>query len=152
MRPAFRLVGKPLPVLFAAAVVSFLLGACESKPAAAPPNVVVSTRMPRAFPTPRVMPPDAPPLMIRIWMSTLTLQPGIWFDGTIVGGTNVASVEVRTAAFSINAAHVAPGVFAFHTRVLELPPLSRRHVYDLSIIARNTAGEQQVEQATLAVQ
>lgn len=85
-------------------------------------------------------------------MSTLTLRPGIWYDGTVVASTNVASVEVRTAAFSINSAHVAPGLFRFHTRVLEVPPLSRRHAYDLYIIARNTAGERQIERATLFVE
>ena len=97
------------------------------------------------------MPPDAAPQLIRIWISSLTLEPGMWFDGIIVASTNVASVEVRTAAFSINASHVAPGVFRFNTRVLELPPLSRRHSYELSIIARNTAGVQTVEHVALAV-
>lgn len=75
----------------------------------------------------------------------------MWFDGIIVASTNVASVEVRTAAFSINATHAAPGIFRFHTRVLELPPLSRRHSYELHVIARNTAGEQTVEHLTLEV-
>ena len=84
-------------------------------------------------------------------MSTLTLRPGMWFDGTIVASTNVASVEVRTAAFSVNSAHVAPGLFRFHTLVLEVPALSRLRSYELYIIARNTAGEQEVEHATLSV-
>jgi len=75
----------------------------------------------------------------------------MWFSGTILASTNVASVEVRSAAFSINSTHAAPGLFRFHTRILELPPLSRRHSYELSIIARNTAGEQVMERATLAV-
>ena len=89
---------------------------------------------------------------MRIWFSTLTIRPGTWFDGTIVGSTNVASVEVRTAAFSINSTHVAPGVYRFHMRVLELPPLSRRHWYELYIIARNTPGDEEVEEAPLRVE
>jgi hypothetical protein len=64
----------------------------------------------------------------------------------------VASVEVRTAAFSINSTQVAPGVYHFHMRVLELPALSRRHWYELYIIARNTPGEQSVEKAPLRVE
>lgn len=84
-------------------------------------------------------------------MSTLTLRPGMWFDGTIVASTNVASVEVRTAAFSINSAHVAPGLFRFHALVLEVPSLSRLRSYELFIIARNTAGEQEVERATITL-
>lgn len=87
-----------------------------------------------------------------MWFSTLTIHPGISFDGTIVTSTNVASVEVRTASFSINSAHVAPGLYRFHTLVLELPPLSRRHWYDLSIIARNTPGDEEVEHAPLRVE
>jgi hypothetical protein len=89
---------------------------------------------------------------VAIWFSTLTITPGSWFDGTIVVSTNVASVEVRTAAFSINSDHVAPGLYRFHTRVLELPPFSRRHSYELDIIARNTAGIKQVEAAPLRVE
>lgn len=96
--------------------------------------------------------PDDSPRIVRMWFSTLTLRPGIWFDGVIVGSTNLASVEVRTAAFSINSAHVGPGVYRFHMRVLELPPLSRRHSYELSIIGRNTAGVQTVEEAPLRVE
>lgn len=87
-----------------------------------------------------------------MWFSTLTIRPNSWFDGTIVGSTNVASVEVRTAAFSINSKQVAPGIYRFHMHVLELPPLSRRHSYDLYIIARNTPGDQTVEEAPLRVE
>jgi len=87
-----------------------------------------------------------------MWFSTLTIVPGTWFDGTIVVSTNVASVEVRTAAFSINSTHVAPGLYRFHTHVLELPPLSRRHWYQLYIIARNASGVEQVEEAPLRVE
>jgi hypothetical protein len=82
----------------------------------------------------------------------LTLRPGMWFDGAIVGSSNVASVEVRTAAFSINSKQVGPGLYKFHMRVLELPPLSRRHWYELYIIARNTPGDEFVEEAPLRVE
>jgi hypothetical protein len=150
IRPAFRLGRKPLPALFAAAL-ALMLGACESKPLAVPPNLIVSAEAPRVWPTAPVMPPDGAPRIVQMWISSLTLEPGIWFSGTILASTNVASVEVRSAAFSINSTHAAPGLFRFHTRILELPPLSRRHSYELSIIARNTAGEQVKEHATLAV-
>ncbi|MBV8372255.1 MAG: hypothetical protein JOY69_03265 [Candidatus Eremiobacteraeota bacterium] len=136
--------------MFAATLLA-ALSACATKSISVPPNLVVAAVQPRTLPTPPVMPPNAPPQIVRMWISTLTIVPGIWFDGTIVASTNVASVEVRTAAFSINSAHVAPGLFRFHARILELPPLSRRHSYDLAIIARNTAGVEQVEHATLSV-
>lgn len=84
-------------------------------------------------------------------MSSLTIESGIWLDGAIVASTNVASVEVRTAAFSINSDHVGPGTFRFHTHVLELPPLARRHTLALEIIARNAAGAETIENASLAI-
>ena len=114
--------------------------------------MTVSAKQPRAWPTPLVATANAPPRILRIWLSTLTLEPGTWFDGEILVSTNVASVEVRTAAFSINSDHVAPGVYRFHTHVLELPPLSRRHSYELYIIARNTPGSESVEEAPLRVE
>jgi hypothetical protein len=135
----------------AAALAAALVG-CSPKPVAVPPNLVVSAKQPRVWPTPPVAAPNAPPRIVRIWVSTLTIEPGSWFDGTILTSTNVASVEVRTAAFSINSKHVAPGVYRFHTHVLELPPLSRRHWYELYIIARNTPGDAQIEEAPLRVE
>jgi hypothetical protein len=48
--------------------------------------------------------------------------------------------------------HVAPGIYRFRTHVLELPPLSRRHWYELYFIARNTAGVKAVEEAPLRVE
>jgi hypothetical protein len=128
------------------------INACSSKPVAVPPNLIVSSKAPQALPTAPVAMPNAPPRIVRVWFSTLTLRPGTWFDGTIVGSSNVASVEVRTAAFSINSRQMAPGIYHFHMRVLELPPLSRRHSYELYIIARNTPGDQAVEEAPLRVE
>jgi hypothetical protein len=134
------------------AVFATLLTGCSTKPVAVPLNLTVSQKQPRAWPAPPVATPNAPPRIVRIWLSTLTIEPGSWFDGTILVSTNVASVEVRTAAFSINSTHVAPGIYRFHTHVLELPPLSRRHWYELYIIARNTPGIQAVEEAPLRVE
>jgi hypothetical protein len=126
--------------------------ACSPKPLTVPPNLIVSSKSPRALPAAPIAKPNDPPRIVRIWFSTLTLRPGTWFDGTIVGSSNVASVEVRTAAFSIDSARLAPGVYHFHMRVLELPPLSRYHSYELYIIARNTPGDEAVEEAPLRVE
>ncbi len=136
----------------AAGTVAALLPACSPKAVAVPLNLTVSTTQPRTWPSPPSAAPNLPPRIVRIWLSTLTIEPGTWFDGAVLVSTNVASVEVRTAAFSINSAHVAPGIYRFHTHVLELPPLSRRHWYELSIIARNTPGAQEVEETQIRVQ
>lgn len=138
---------------FGAFAATFCLTvACAAAPVAVPENLVVGRLVPHAMPTAPYAHPDDAPRIVRIWFSTLTLRPGMWFDGVIVGSTNLASVEVRTAAFSINSAHVGPGIYRFHMRVLELPPLSRRHYYELSIIGRNTAGVQTVEEAPLRIE
>lgn len=135
-----------------AGALAWSLAGCSPKPIVVPPNLIVAAKQPRPWPTPPVAAPGAPPRIVRMWFSTLTIEPGSWFDGTIVVSTNVASVEVRTAAFSINSVHVAPGVYRFHTQVLELPPLSRRHSYELYIIARNTPGAAVIEEAPLRVE
>jgi hypothetical protein len=129
-----------------------LVAGCSSQPVAVPSNLIVSAKRPGAWPTPPVAVPGALPRIVRIWVSTLTIEPGSWFEGAIVASSNVASVEVRTAAFSINSMHVAPGIYRFRTHVLELPPLSRRHWYELYFIARNTAGVKAVEEASLRVE
>lgn len=129
-----------------------MVSGCSPKPVSVPLNLIVSEKPPLVWPSPPVAQPNAPPRIVRIWLSTLTIEPGSWFDGEILVSTNVASVEVRTAAFSINSLHVAPGIYRFHTHVLELPPLSRRRSYQLYIIARNTPGAASVEQAPLRVE
>jgi hypothetical protein len=147
-RNPFRRVLAPL----LSGALALVVAACSPNAVAIPSNLFVGAKKPNAWPTPPVAKPQAPPRIVAMWMPTLTLHPGMWFDGTIVVSTNVASVEVRTAAFSVNSTHVAPGLYRFHTRVLELPPFSRRHSYELDVIARNTAGVKQVEQAPLRVE
>jgi hypothetical protein len=147
----FRLATKHLPWPVAAACCIALVG-CGGSPIAVPSNLIVAPSQPRAWPTAIVATPNAPPHMLRVWLSTLSIHPGMWLDGAVVADTNVASVEIRTAAFSINCEHVGPGLFRFHTLFLELPPLSRRHTCQLDIIARNTPGDEEVEHAPLRIE
>jgi hypothetical protein len=144
------LVSVGLPLL--GGILCLPVAACSPQRIAIPSNLLVSAKKPDAWPTPPVAAPNAPPRIVRMWVSTLRIEPGSWFDGTIVASSNVASVEVRTAAFSINSTHAGPGIFRFHTHVLELPPLSRGHSYELYFIARNTAGVEEVEEAPLNVE
>jgi len=138
--------------LFAVAALFVQLCACESQTAPKPsPRIVFASKIPSPWPHAVLAAADALPRIINVWLSSSTIAPGSTLDGAIATTSNVASVEVRTAAFSINSSHVAPGQFRFHTRVLELPPLARLHTYTLDVIARNTAGQAQVEQALLAM-
>ncbi len=136
----------------AVSVVAIICSGCETEtPAKAPANWTVSSDMPQPWPKAIPAPPDAAPRIVRVWLSSLGIGPGSTLAGAVATTTNVASVEVRTAAFSINSSHVAAGQFRFQTRVLELPPLARLHTYTLDVIARNTAGTAQVEQAPFSM-
>lgn len=146
----FRTVTNHLPMALVGACT--ILVACGfQQPLSVPPNLVVSSKQFQPWPPAPVAPPNASPRILRIWISTLTLEPGSWLNGAILTTSNAASVEVRTAAFSINSTHVAPGMFRFHTLILELPPLARRHTYPLNIIARNAGGAEQIEVAPLTI-
>ena len=81
-------------------------------------------------------------------MSSTQLHEGSTIDGAIAASTNVASLEVRTATFSINAPRVAYGQFRFRLKVLVFPPLMKRG-YSLLFIARNAAGIQTIEYTPL---
>ena len=120
---------------FRSALYNFVAGAlrcvaaCSPKPVGVPPNLIVSSKPP-PMPSATIATPNAPPRIVRIWFSTLTIRPGTWFDGTIVGSSNVASVEVRTAAFSINSEQVGAGRLSLsHARARApapfAPPLVR---------------------------
>lgn len=76
--------------------------------------------------------------------SSLDVRRGQTWSGSIVAGTNVASVEVRTNLFSINVPHVQPGRFVFVLEVLDTPPIFVR-TYRLRVIARNSAGTEYEE-------
>ena len=113
--------------------------------------VVVAPAMPATWPTPTVAAPDAPPAIEKIWMSTLHLTAGGGFEGAVVTSTNVASVEIRTAIFSINAPRSAFGRFAFKLHILEFPPMLK-HTYPMQIIARNAAGVETIDTAYLVLE
>lgn len=106
---------------------------------------------PAPWPTPAVAAPDAPPTIQRVWFSTLHLRAGGGFRGAVVTGTNVASVEIRTAVFSINAPREGFGRFAFQLHILEFPPMLK-HTYPMQIIARNAAGTESVVDAYLVLE
>ncbi|MFY9739868.1 MAG: hypothetical protein WAK11_12590 [Candidatus Cybelea sp.] len=92
------------------------------------------------WPTPLLLPPDAPPHILALWMNETSIQPGRIWAGRIVTSTNVASVEVRTESFSFAADRHAFGVFTFSQTVLDVIPQYRR-AYTLEVIARNTRGD-----------
>lgn len=116
---------------------------CASHLPSVPPNVASGVTS-RALPTPRVEANDAPPRILSMQFSSLDVKrPGRW-SGTIVTGTNVASVEVRTNLFSIDVPRTTYGLFRFTMNVFDTPPIFVR-AYRLRVIARNSAGVEDEE-------
>lgn len=96
------------------------------------------------WPTAAVAAPNAPPRILAVHFSRLRVAPGQSWSGKIATGTNVASVEVRTESFTIDVPRTSFGQFAFHLRVLDVPPFLQRS-YTLRVIARNAAGQAEEE-------
>lgn len=126
--------------LVAAVIVLLIAGACsQTSGRSIDARRVVAG--PSQWPTPQVLPADAPPRILELWMNETTIQPGArkW-TGRIVTSTNVASVEVRTESFSFVADRRRFGVFDFSQTILDIIPQYRR-AYVLHVIARNTRGD-----------
>jgi hypothetical protein len=128
--------------LIAALTVCTTLAACAA-PTSTHVDSRVVTAMPRHWPAAVVAAPDAPPRVLAVWLSSAQIVPGTDWLGRIATTTNVASLEIRTESFSFNATRVAFGQFVFRQHVLDIVPQYKRR-YDLSIIARNTAGTKDV--------
>ncbi|MFZ0032830.1 MAG: hypothetical protein WAK84_13275 [Candidatus Cybelea sp.] len=124
-----------------------LLPACASRLPESPANLAVGLT---ALPMPRVERNDAPPRILAMRFSTLDVKRGTHWSGEFVTGTNVASLEVRTNLFSIDAPKRAPGRFSFVLDVLDTPPIFVR-AYRLRVIARNSAGRAYEEDVPLRI-
>lgn len=126
-----------------AAITAGALTACSSAAPPAPANVYVGD-----FQKTRALAPqrsnDAPPEITSIRFNSLDVKRGSVWEGQIDTSTNVASVEVRTNLFSINAKRPDYGHFNFKVDVFDVPSIFIRG-YDLRVIARNSAGRETEE-------
>lgn len=132
-------------------MLALLVSGCTPNRVQLSSLVTVGPARPSPWPAPQIAPPGAPPKIQRIWFSTLHLSQGHGFEGAVVTGTNVASVEIRTPVFSINAPRSDFGRFAFKLHILEFPSMMK-HTYPMEIIARNTAGDESVADAYLVLE
>lgn len=121
------------------------LTACSSAPPAMPKNVTAGpAQTARAVAVP-MSAPAAPPRIVHIeYAPSVTRGSRARFAGRIWTSSNVASVEVRTNLFSVNAAKQGVGTFSYDAAVYDLPPIFVR-AYRLRVIARTTAGVQAEE-------
>ena len=115
-----------------------VLVACSSAPPPAPSNVRVGS-VPPANALVASLPSAAAPKIAALWFNSLDVKRGKNWQGRIDTSSNVASVEVRTNLFSINARRSDFGRFNFNVDVFDVPSIFIRG-YDLRVIARNTAG------------
>jgi hypothetical protein len=134
-----------------AGIALLALAACSSPPVRTPENVTVSPAASHRTYAPPMRPPGAAPEIVHIaYTPTVTRGPGERFRGTIWTSSNVASVEMRTNLFSINARKRDLGRFEFDVAVYDLPPIFVR-AYRLRAIARNTAGVEAEEDLPLRI-
>ncbi len=122
-----------------AGILFVAVTACSS-PLPLPGNVTTSdVRAAKSFPIP-MSAPDASPQIVHVaYVPSVTRGPGARFSGTVWASSNVASLEVRTNLFSINARKTGVGIFRFGADVYDLPPIFVRP-YRLRVIARTAAG------------
>ena len=141
--------GTCLYKTFALMGMGFMLAACASAPTTVPSNVVVGS-MPTAWPTPPVLPNEAPPRIVAMRFSSLDVQRGQTWRANFVVSTNTAAMEVRTNLFAINVPRTAPGRFAFTLDIFDAPPIFLR-AYRLRGIARNAAAVATEENAPFRI-
>lgn len=111
--------------------------ACATRQPRVPAGVSVGAAV--ALPGPRIASNDAPPQILAMHFSSLSVTRGQTWSGQFVTGSSVASIEVRTNLFSIDVPRAGVGRFAFVLHVLDVPPIFIRD-YRLRVIARNSAG------------
>jgi len=121
-----------------------LLAACSSEPQPIPANATVGPTAQKSV-APIALPNEEPPQLLALHFSSLDVKRGEHWSGAFVTSTNVASLEVRTPLFSINAPRTSFGRFAFTVDLLDTVPVFVRG-YRLEVIARNSAGVQAVEE------
>ena len=69
------------------------------------------------------------------------MHPGQTISGRVVTSSNVASVEVRIATYSINMQKTGIGRFSMAYTVPNIPAFFLGN-YTMQVIARNSAGDQ----------
>jgi len=145
--PLSRAAQTPVPA--ASAVSTGAPGsAATTAPAAVPAATATASAPPSpvAAPTPApkrvpIRPADAAPKIVSVSVSQRTMHPGQTISGTVLTSSNVASVEVRIATYSIDMQKVGVGRFAMAYTVPNVPVFFRGN-YTMQVIARNSAGDQ----------
>lgn len=126
-----------------------LMGVDQDTPAPLPPAAPVVTPAPVSStvpvatpiaPPPVIMlPPDAPPQLQWISLSSTAPRSGDTLAVTVLASSNVASVELRVGGYGMSMNKTDVGRFESTSQVPKLP-FFMNHSVTLQVIARNTAG------------
>lgn len=149
-QPPLALSSSPQPIAVASATVGpIAVRTAGPSPASSPSPAGRSSNDADAAKVP-MLPPDAPPRIVAVQLSSTTVHSWDRLSGKVVTSSNVASVEVRIAAYGIGMDKVGVGRFAMS---YQMPPIpSQFHGdYTLTIIARNTRGEETTRAVALAI-
>ena len=86
------------------------------------------------------LPPNAPPHILKVEISKTDVHGGDVVSGFVQTSSNVASVELRIAGFSLSMPKSSTGRFQLSYTVPSVPFFLRK-TYPMEIIARNTRGD-----------
>ncbi len=128
----------PVPLASPTAAPSPSPAASESPLPSAPPSPAPAAT-PIASPAPLMLPPDAAPQIVDVHLNQNIIHSGDMISGTVTTSTNVASVEVRIASYSVNVPRTDFGQFTLSYQAPHIPWFARGN-YTARVIARNTAG------------
>ena len=120
-----------------AAVAVILLASCARHAVSAVP-LAVGMQLPRSISAPFGA-PNAPPRIVRIWISQNNVTGGDVLRGHVTTTTNVASLEVRLGPKSAPLKRTTFGQFEGTFHVPTVPSFLHRS-YSVDLIARNAAG------------
>ena len=112
-----------------------LAAGADATPAPSP------TPSPTPAPTPTILmlPPEAPPQILYVQVSSTSPHAGDTLDVLVLASSNVASVELRVGGYGAGMTKTDVGHFESASTVPRLP-FFMSHNLTLQIIARNTAG------------
>ena len=97
-----------------------------------------------------MLPPDAPPQILWIALSSTAPNPGDTLSITVLTSSNVASVELRVGGYGSGMTKTEVGHFQLASTIPKLP-FFMGHDWTLQVIARNTAGAAAVQNIALNV-
>jgi hypothetical protein len=131
--PAFEVTSAPAtPVPFNPGATPAPLPVSGSALATLAPNAIM----------PPVLrePPNAPPRILALTLSTPVARDGDVVSGTVETSSNVASVEARIGGYATSMQKVGVGRFQLSYRVPHLPFFLHR-TWMVQVIARNSRGQ-----------